>query len=120
MHSGATWFTEDPQNQNTHPIRDILERSTSTHLYKLFQSAIMYALVVVCGVGNIYLAVRVFTPSLLLFRWKLWYGHTFLVQFERNVTCPMGEFREPLATVPCDPVFIHFVLPYTIHYSDLG
>lgn len=70
MRSGAMWFIKDPQNQNMHPIRDILERPTFTHLYKLFQSAIMYALVVLCGVGNVSLVVQVFTPSLLPFRWK--------------------------------------------------
>ncbi|KAF9644718.1 hypothetical protein BDM02DRAFT_3263386 [Thelephora ganbajun] len=38
MRSGAMWFIKDPQNQNMHPIRDILERPTFTHLYKLFQN----------------------------------------------------------------------------------
>ena len=28
----------------------------------------------------------------------------------------MGEFREPLSTVPYDLVFMHLILPYTIHY----
>ena len=70
MRSGAMWFIKDPQNQNMHPIRDILERPTFTHLYKLFQSAIMYALVVVCGVGNVSFVVQALTPSLLPFRWK--------------------------------------------------
>ncbi|KAF9642891.1 hypothetical protein BDM02DRAFT_3132794 [Thelephora ganbajun] len=28
MRSGAMWFIKDPQNQNMHPIRDILERPT--------------------------------------------------------------------------------------------
>lgn len=74
MRSGAMWFIKDPQNQNMHPIRDILERPTFTHLYKLFQSAIMYALVVVCGVGNVSLVVQTLTPSLLPFRWKPRYG----------------------------------------------
>jgi E3 ubiquitin-protein ligase MARCH6 len=78
MRSGAMWFIKDPQNQNMHPIRDILERPTFTHLYKLFQSAIMYALVVVCGVGNVSLFVQLFTPSLLPFRWKPRYGRVFL------------------------------------------
>ena len=77
MRSGAMWFIKDPQNQNMHPIRDILERPTFTHLYKLFQSAIMYAFVVVCGVGNVSLVVQVFTPSLLPFRWKPRYHHIF-------------------------------------------
>ncbi|KAF9644710.1 hypothetical protein BDM02DRAFT_3190340 [Thelephora ganbajun] len=54
MRSGAMWFIKDPQNQNMHPIRDILERPTFTHLCKLFQSAIMYALVVVETKGTVF------------------------------------------------------------------
>ena len=114
MRSGAMWFIKDPQNQNMHPIRDILERPTFTHLYKLLQSAIMYALVVVCGVGNVAFVVQVFTPTLLPFRWKPRYGHMFPTP--KNVTQLMSEFREPLSTVPYDLVFMHLILPYTIHY----
>ena len=84
MRSGAMWFIKDPQNQNMHPIRDILERPTFTHLYKLLQSAIMYALVVVCGVGNVSFVVQVFTPSLLPFRWKPRYGHMFSTQCDKG------------------------------------
>lgn len=54
------------------PGGDILERPTFTHP---FPSAIMYAPVVVCRVGNVYLVVRVFTPSLLPIRRKPRYGH---------------------------------------------
>ena len=111
MRSGAMWFIKDPQNQNMHPIRDILERPTFTHLYKLFQSAIMYALVVVCGVGNVSFVVQVFTPSLLPFRWKPRYGVSLAV-----ITRLTTENREPLSTVPYDLVFMHLILPYTIHY----
>ncbi|KAF9645516.1 hypothetical protein BDM02DRAFT_503066 [Thelephora ganbajun] len=87
MRSGAMWFIEDPQHQNMHPIRDILERHTFTHLYKPFQTTIMYALVVVCGVGHVSLIVQVFTPSLLLLRWKL--------SCSAGRYCPMGvDFKE--------------------------
>ena len=115
MRSGAMWFIKDPQNQNMHPIRDILERPTFTHLYKLFQSAIMYALVVICGVGNVSFVVQVFTPSLLPFRWKPRYGH-FAPTRRKDLTRLMVGFREPLATIPYDLVFMHLILPYTIHY----
>ena len=115
MRSGAMWFIKDPQNQNVHPIRDILERPTFTHLYKPFQSAIVYTLVVVCGVGNVSVVVQMFAPSLLPFRWKLRYGHMFLA-YCKNVTRLTARIREPLATVPHDLVFMHLILPYTIHY----
>lgn len=113
MRAGAMWFIKDPQNQNMHPIRDILERPTFTHLYKLFQSAIMYALVVVCGVGNVSLVVQVFTPSLLPFRWKPRYCRVFSEGGAARLT---SGIREPLSTVPYDLVFMHLILPYTIHY----
>ena len=74
----------------------------------------MYALVVVCGVGNVSFVVQTFTPSLLPFRWKPRYGHIFLAS--KNVTGLMDGFREPLSTVPYDLVFMHLILPYTIHY----
>jgi len=95
MRPGAMWFIKDPQNQNMHPIRDILDRPTFTHLYKLFQSAVMYALVVTCGVAQVAGLVQLLAPTLLPLRWKP---------------------REPLSTVPYDLVFLHLVLPYTIHY----
>ena len=41
----------------------------------------MYALVVVCGVGNISLVVQVFTPSLLPFRWRPRYSHLSLIKY---------------------------------------
>ena len=34
----------------------------------------------------------------------------------QNVTRLTSEFREPLSTVPYDLVFMHLILPYTIHY----
>src|ERR1700730_948365 len=30
LRPGAIWFIKDPQDQNSHPIRDILDRPTST------------------------------------------------------------------------------------------
>jgi E3 ubiquitin-protein ligase MARCH6 len=70
MRPGAMWFIKDPQNQNMHPIRDILDRPTFTHLYKLFQSAIMYALVVTCGVAQVAGLVQLLAPTILPLRWK--------------------------------------------------
>lgn len=59
------WFIKDPQDQNMYHYKDILERLTFIHLYELFQNLVVHALVVVCGVRNVPLAVLVFTPSLL-------------------------------------------------------
>jgi len=90
------WFIKDPQDQNSHPIRDILDRPTFTQLRKIFVSAIMYSFVVACVVGSVAgLLVLGSKSSIMPFRWKN---------------------REPLSNVPIDLLFLHLVLPYTMHY----
>ncbi|KAF9644481.1 hypothetical protein BDM02DRAFT_943637 [Thelephora ganbajun] len=76
-------------------LRTLKIRTRITHLYKPFQSLIVYALVVVRRVGHVSLIVQIFTSSLLPFRWKQ---------------------REPLSSVLYDLMFVHLILPYTIHY----
>ncbi|CCM02594.1 uncharacterized protein FIBRA_04697 [Fibroporia radiculosa] len=95
MRPGSMWFIKDPQDQNFHPIRDILERPTLVQLRKLFLSAIMYGLVVAAGVGTVSGVLQFFSKTILPFRWKV---------------------REPLSVVPVDLLFLHLVLPYTMQY----
>ena len=71
MRPGAMWFIKDPQDQNFHPIRDILERPTFVQIRKLVLSALMYALVVVCGVATVSGILRVFSQTIMPFRWKI-------------------------------------------------
>jgi E3 ubiquitin-protein ligase MARCH6 len=68
MRPGAMWFIKDPQDQNFHPIRDILERPTLTHLRKLMISAEMYSAVIIAGVGSVGGLMKLFT-NVLPFRW---------------------------------------------------
>lgn len=95
MRPGAMWFIKDPQDQNSHPIRDILDRPTLTQLRKIFMSAILYSVVVCCAVGSVAGLLVLGNKSILPFRWKN---------------------REPLSNVPIDLLFLHLVLPYTMHY----
>ncbi|SJL04278.1 uncharacterized protein ARMOST_07639 [Armillaria ostoyae] len=95
MRSGAMWFVKDPQDPNSHPIRNILDRSTITQLRKIFISAIMYSVVVVCTVASASALFVVGRKTILPFRWKN---------------------RQPLSKVPIDLLFLHLVLPYTMHY----
>ncbi|KAG5219471.1 RING-CH-type domain-containing protein [Salix suchowensis] len=46
MRPGAMWFIKDPQDQNSHPIRDILDRPALTQLRKISVSGLMYSFVV--------------------------------------------------------------------------
>ena len=71
MRPGAMWFIKDPQDQNFHPIRDILERPTFVQIRKLVLSALMYALVVASGVATVAGILRVFSRTIMPFRWKI-------------------------------------------------
>jgi len=95
MRPGAMWFIKDPQDQNSHPIRDILDRPTLVQLRKIFISGLMYSFVVACVVGSVAGLLLMGSKSIMPFRWKN---------------------REPLSNVPVDLLFLHLVLPYTMHY----
>ncbi|KAJ2917102.1 hypothetical protein MD484_g3273, partial [Candolleomyces efflorescens] len=95
MRPGAMWFIKDPQDQNAHPIRDILERPTFTQLRKICVSGIMYSVVVACVVGSVAGLLVLGNKSIMPFRWKN---------------------REPLSNVPVDLLFLHLVLPQTMHH----
>jgi len=95
MRPGAMWFIKDPQDQNFHPIRDILERPTFVQIRKLLLSAVMYGLVVLSGVATVSGILRIFSRTIMPFRWKV---------------------REPLSEIPIDLLFLHTALPYTLHY----
>ncbi|PBK91140.1 hypothetical protein ARMGADRAFT_1054352 [Armillaria gallica] len=95
MCSGAMWFVKDPQDPNSHPMQNILDRSTITQLRKIFISAIMYSIVVVCTMAS---ASALFVV-----------GSKIILPFRR-------KNRQPLSKVPIDLLFLHLVLPYTMHY----
>ena len=73
MRPGAMWFIKDPQDQNFHPIRDILERPTLVQLRKLLLSAAMYGVVVASGVATLSGILRLFRGTIMPFRWKIRY-----------------------------------------------
>ncbi|KAK7060792.1 hypothetical protein VNI00_000525 [Paramarasmius palmivorus] len=102
MRPGAMWFIKDPQDTNSHPIRDILDRPTFAQLRKIFVSGLMYSFVVACAVTSV-------AGLMYVSRWVLGGGKDSGVGLRwRN--------REPLSHVPVDLLFLHFVLPYTMSY----
>jgi E3 ubiquitin-protein ligase MARCH6 len=70
MRPGAMWFIKDPQDQNSHPIRDILDRPTLLQLRKILVSAVMYALVVTFVIGSVAGLLLLGSKSIMPFRWK--------------------------------------------------
>ncbi|KAJ3890861.1 hypothetical protein GG344DRAFT_48592, partial [Lentinula edodes] len=95
MRPGGMWFIKDPQDQNAHPIRDILERAALVQLRKICISGIMYTFVVVCTVFSVAALLFLGQKILLPIRWKT---------------------REPLSNIPIDLLFLNIALPYTMTY----
>ncbi|KAJ3995467.1 hypothetical protein F5050DRAFT_1767078 [Lentinula boryana] len=95
MRPGGMWFIKDPQDQNAHPIRDILERAALVQLRKICISGVMYTFVVVCTVCSVSALLFLGQKVVLPFRWKI---------------------REPLSNIPIDLLFLNLTLPYTMTY----
>lgn len=76
MRPGSMWFIKDPQDQNFHPIRDILERPTLVQIRKLLLSGAMYSMVIAAGVGTVSGMLQLFSKTVLPIRWKIRYAHT--------------------------------------------
>lgn len=112
LRPGALWFIKDPQDQNFHPIRDILEKPTFNQLRKLVVSATMYSFVVMLGMGGLVFSLRLWGGLILPLRWKTRSATHLSLFLYLNLHC----VREPLSKVPVDLVFMHIVVPYTIKY----
>ncbi|KIK61982.1 hypothetical protein GYMLUDRAFT_198796 [Collybiopsis luxurians FD-317 M1] len=95
MRPGAMWFIKDPQDQNSHPIRDILDRDALVQFRKICISGIMYSFIVACAVATVAGLLFLGRQVVLPFRWKT---------------------REPLSSVPIDLLFLNLALPYTMTY----
>lgn len=98
MRPGALWFIKDPSDPNFHPIRDILDRPTTTQMRKLGSSAMLYSGVLTIGIGSVLLALR-----------RMRFG---------AVESPLLPLRtsklEPLSEIPFDLLFLHIVAPVTL------
>lgn len=81
MRQGAMWFIKDPQDQNSHPIRDILDRPTLTQLRKICVSGLMYTFVVACVVASVACLVVLGSKSIMPFRWKN--------RYVNSIVCPI-------------------------------
>ncbi|KAG6907887.1 hypothetical protein DXG01_006994 [Tephrocybe rancida] len=112
MRPGAMWFIKDPQDVNSHPIREILDRPTLTQLKKICISGVMYSCVVACVVGSVAGLLTLGSKSVMPFRWK----NRSVLTLELNGGNWLIKRREPLSNVPVDLLFLHIVLPYTMHY----
>lgn len=93
MRPGAMWFIKDPQDQNSHPIRDIIDRPTLSQFRKICVSGVMYAVVVLLVVASVGGLLILGNKSIMPIRWKNRYPIVFhvstadLVEGSRSPMC---------------------------------
>lgn len=68
---GVMWFIRDPNDPQFHPIKEIVERPVLTQLRKIGASGIMYAIVIVAGVGGIVWCLQITGRSILPLHWNV-------------------------------------------------
>ncbi|KAI8366334.1 hypothetical protein EDC96DRAFT_508584 [Choanephora cucurbitarum] len=86
---GVMWFIRDPNDPQFHPVQEMVERPFPNLLHKISQSALIYSVMLVFGVGTV-------TYSL---------GYT-------GVVFPLRlPFHTPLSTLAVDLLMIQFLLP---------
>ncbi|KAJ3147104.1 hypothetical protein HDU86_008100 [Geranomyces michiganensis] len=99
---GVMWFIRDPNDEQFHPMNDILERPVFTQLKKLAVGTVMYATMVIGGVGGvvglIWCSDRYLAPAK---------GPSRMWPLQWDLSEPMSEF-------PVDLLIFHFVVPWTI------
>ncbi|KAJ1978517.1 hypothetical protein H4R34_003172 [Dimargaris verticillata] len=98
---GVMWFIRDPHDPNFHPMKEILEKPTLTQCRKIGVSLIMYAVMIVLGLGVAIYGIAYCPPLLpaasvqpvLPLNWKL---------------------AQPLSPIPFDLLALYFVVPFTL------
>ncbi|KAI9310261.1 hypothetical protein BX666DRAFT_2009796 [Dichotomocladium elegans] len=95
---GVLWFIRDPNDPQFHPIKEIVERSTLSQLQNLGSSCILYAFIIVCGVGGTIRCLQMPNLDILPLRWNL---------------------RHPPSAIPFDFLVVHIVVPYALKYLKI-
>jgi E3 ubiquitin-protein ligase DOA10 len=90
---GVMWFIRDPNDPQFHPVQEMVERPLTNLLHKISQSALVYSVMLVFGVGTV-------TYSLA------YTGVVFPLCLPLDV---------PLSTLAIDLLIVQFLLPPLIH-----
>lgn len=92
---GLADFIRDPDDPTFHPVRDVLERSVSTQLWKISFSALVYGgLVIVCLGGVVWGIAHAF-DDVLPFHWSS---------------------NEPVLEFPVELLFYNFLMPLAVKF----
>ena len=69
VRKGTMWFIRDPQSPDFHPVREILERDSTTQVRKIAISGLLYGGVILATVGVNVLFLRYAVSGVLPLRW---------------------------------------------------
>ncbi|KAI9487301.1 MAG: hypothetical protein EXX96DRAFT_552589 [Benjaminiella poitrasii] len=91
---GVMWFIRDPNDPQFHPVQEMVERPLPNLLYKISQSALIYSVMLVFGVGTV----------------------TYSLAYTGIVFPLRLPFNTPLSTLAIDLLIIQFLLPPLIAF----
>ncbi|KAI7900493.1 uncharacterized protein BX663DRAFT_488410 [Cokeromyces recurvatus] len=86
---GVMWFIRDPNDPQFHPVQEMVERPLPNLLHKISQSALIYSVILVFGVGTV----------------------TYTLAYTRLIFPLSLPFNAPLSTLAIDLLIIQFLLP---------
>lgn len=86
---GVMWFIRDPNDPQFHPVQEMVERPLPNLLQKISQSALIYSVMLVFGVGTV----------------------TYSLAYTGIVFPLRLPFNTPLSTLAIDLLIIQFLLP---------
>lgn len=88
-------FIRDPDDPTFHPVRDVLERSVSTQLYKISFSALVYGGLVIFCLGGVVWGMAASPASVFPIQWSS---------------------SEPLLEFPIDLILYNFLMPLAVKF----
>lgn len=86
---GVMWFIRDPNDPQFHPVQEMVERPLPNLLHKISQSALIYSVMLVFGVGTV----------------------TYTLAYTGIVFPLRLPFNAPLSTLAIDLLIMQFLLP---------
>jgi E3 ubiquitin-protein ligase MARCH6 len=88
-------FIRDPDDPTFHPVRDVLERSVSTQLWKISFSALVYGGLVIICLGGVVRGIAYTFVGVLPIQWSS---------------------NEPVLEFPVDLLFYNFLMPLAVKF----
>ena len=88
-------FIRDPDDPTFHPVRDVLERSVSTQLWKISFSALVYGGLVIVCLGGVVWGIAYAFDDVLPIHWLS---------------------NEPVLEFPVDLLFYNFLMPLAVRF----